>query len=69
MKIIIEADFSPWEIAWVIQAARKLDRTGRTIFIGLDAPEFSQGQAKAVLDFLDPPMENIRFFPNEHQEV
>ena len=68
MKIIIEADFSPWEAAQVLQLVRDLDRNGgpgRTIFIGLDAPEFSQEQAKATLDFLQPPMENIRFFSTD----
>lgn len=69
MKITIEADFSPWELAQVIQKVRDLDHPERAIRMGADAPEFSMAQMQAVFAFLDPPMENIGFFRKYDEEM
>ena len=69
MKILIIADFSPWELAQVIQKVRDLDRPKRAIRMGADAPEFSRAQMQAVFAWLDPPMEIVGFFRKDYQEV
>lgn len=70
MKIVIEADLSPWELAQVIQKVRELDLTKpeRELFIGVDAPEYNQAQQQAVFEFLDPPLEIVGLF-RKYEEV
>ena len=68
MKIIIEADLSPWELAQIIQKVRELAVLEREIFIGVDAPEYNQAQQQAVFEFLDPPLELVGLF-REYEEV
>lgn len=68
MKIIIEADLSPWELAQIIQKVRELDVLEREIFIGVDAPEYNQAQQQAVFEFLDPPLELVGLF-RKYEEV
>jgi hypothetical protein len=69
MKIIIEADLSPWETAQIIQNVRELDRPWRTILLAIDAPEFSLAQQMAVFDFLKPPMEIVGLFRKYFEEI
>jgi hypothetical protein len=70
-KIIVEGDFSPWEIAQVIQKIRELDRPDRTVLLGVDAPGFSRGQQEAVFEFLDRAafMEIVGLFRSYDEEA